>query len=360
MNYHAALAHFPKITYSRYKKLFGYFSNLANLWEAELDDLVKAGLEDNIAYEFIIWREENPVAQIEERLFFAKIQTVSLGEPRYPYLLSQIADPPHTIFVRGHLPAKETPLVAVVGTRRHSTYAKQICGDLVRPLASQGIAIVSGLALGIDGIAHNETLSVGGITVAVLGSGIDKDNIYPPARKHLAERIIDSGGAVISEYPPNFLPTQYSFPARNRIIAGLALGTLVIEAPAKSGSLITARCALDYNREVFTVPHPITSLLGIGNNNLIKMGAYLVTEPSDITNVLNLLNLKQETKGDNLQLDSATETAIWSILSREPKHIDSITRESGLDSSAVNSTLILMEIKGLAKNLGGMMYIKNR
>lgn len=359
MNYNAALAHFPKITYSRYKRLSGYFSNLALLWTTELDDLTKAGLEKQIAYEFIVWREEHPIGKIEENLAKEKIHTVSLGEPGYPKLLAQIADPPHTIFVRGKLPADNIPTIAVVGTRRHTTYAKQITSEIVRPLATQGIVIVSGLALGIDGIAHSETLSVGGTTIAVLGSGINKQYIYPSSHRHLAEKIIEMGGAVISEYPPEFLPTQYSFPARNRIIAGLALGTVVIEAPTGSGSLITARCALDYNREVFAIPHPITSPLGVGNNNLLKMGAHLVTEASDITDALNLLNLKQTTLNKEPTMASAAEAAIWSVLSREPKHINNIIKDSGLDSSAVNSTLILMEMKGIAKNLGGMNYVRN-
>src|SRR3989344_1658284 len=351
MNCLAALAHFPKITYSRYKKLFGYFSNLEYLWEVELDELIKSGLEENISHEFILWREDHPVEKIEEKLNNENINTVSLGEQNYPKLLAQIADPPHTIFFRGKSPTDDIPSIAIVGTRRHTMYAKQITGEIVRPLASQGLVIVSGLALGIDGIAHSETIAVGGTTIAVLGSGINKQHIYPASHRYLAEKIIDRGGAVISEYPSGFLPTKYSFPMRNRIIAGLTLGTVVIEAPAGSGSLITARAALDYNREVFAVPHPITSLLGVGNNNLLKMGAHLVTESSDITDTLNILNLKQTILNKEPVMASAAEATIWPTLGREPKHINNIIKESGLDSSAVNSTLILMEMKGMVKNL---------
>lgn len=359
MNYLAALAHFPKITYSRYKKLCGYFSNLEYVWEVELDELIKSGLEEQIAHEFILWREKNPLEKIEEKLDSENIHTVSLGDTNYPKLLAQIADPPHTIFIRGKLPGNNIPSIAIVGTRRHTTYAKQITGELVRPLASQGLVIISGLALGIDGIAHSETIAVGGITIAVLGSGINKQHIYPASHHYLAEKIIDRGGAIISEYPSGFLPTKYSFPMRNRIIAGLTLGTVVIEAPVGSGSLITARAALDYNREVFAVPHPITSLLGVGNNNLLKMGARMVTEATDITDALNILNLKQTTLNKEPIMASATEATIWSTLGREPKHIDNIIKESGLDSSAVNSTLILMEMKGMVKNLSGMNYIRH-
>lgn len=359
MNYHAALAHFPKITYSRYKQLLGYFSNLKQLWEAELDDLIKARLEENIAYEFIIWREENPVSKIEERLDKEGIYTISLGETGYPRLLSEIADPPHTLFIRGRLSNDERPHLAVVGTRRNSLYGQQVTQDLVATLARRGLVIVSGLALGIDGLAHEATLSASGQTIAVLGSGIDRQHIYPSAHKQLAERIITQGGAIISEYPPGFIPTQYSFPARNRIIAGLALGTLVIEAPEESGALITAKCALDYNREVFAIPHQITSPQGMGGNNLIKLGAIPVTNSKDITNALNLLDLKEMAQTPGPSPTSPAEAALLNILSREPQHIDAITKTSGLDSSTVNSTLILMEMKGWARNLGGMMYIKN-
>ncbi|MBI5221863.1 MAG: DNA-protecting protein DprA, partial [Candidatus Magasanikbacteria bacterium] len=235
MNYHAWLAHFPKITYTRYARLRAYFGDLKNLYIAELDEIVKAGIEENIALEFLTWRDKNPLEKILERLQKEKIYTVSLGEDNYPTLLSQINDPPHTLFVRGSLPPVEQPTLAVVGTRRFTTYGKLVCEDLVTPLAAQGIVIVSGLALGIDGIAHTATLEAGGTTIAVLGSGINKTHIFPSAHKPLAEKIIAGGGAVISEYPVDFLPTQYSFPARNRIIAGLSLGSLIIEAPLKSG-----------------------------------------------------------------------------------------------------------------------------
>lgn len=358
MNYHACLAHFPKITYPRYARLKAYFFNLQNLWQAELDEIVKAGLEENIAYEFLIWKDNNPPEKILEKLVKENIYTVSLGEKNYPKLLSEINDPPHTIFVRGTLPSDDAPTLAVVGTRKMTTYGKHICEDLVAHSASEGIIIVSGLALGIDGVAHASALSAKGITVAVLGSGIDRATVYPAAHQPLAEKIISQGGALISEYPPGFLPTQYSFPARNRIIAGLSLGTLVIEAPARSGALITARCALDYNREVLAVPHAITSPTGAGPNNLIKLGAKLVSGPNDILETLNLQSIKQIVPTKALTADNPTEEKILNCLTKEPKNIDQIILESQLDSAAVNSALVIMEIKGLIKNLGGMNYIK--
>ena len=357
-NFTAPLAHFPKITYSRFQKLRAYFSNLENLWQAELPEMIAAGLEPEIAHEFIIWRETNPKEKISERLAKEGITAVSLGDPDYPKLLAEISDPPITLFIRGQLPNPKNPTLAVVGTRKFSEYGRLVCRQLVEPLARQGITIVSGLALGIDGIAHEATLTASGATIAVLGSGVDREHVFPTTNRQLAERIIASGGTVISEYPPGFAPTNYSFPARNRIIAGLSLGTLVIEAPEHSGALITARVALDYNREVMAVPHSINSLSGAGNNNLLKLGARVVTCPEDIIEALNLQDLqKMVARPLPLPLPASPQEAdILATLSREPKHIDVIIKESGLPGSLVMSTLTLMEMKKQVQNTGGMRY----
>ena len=359
MNYQAYLAHFPKIGSARFKKLKAYFFDLKNLHQADLDDLLKSGLEENIAAEFISWRQNNPIEKILERLEKEEIYTISLDDPTYPYLLSQITDPPHTLFVRGQLPQSQRPTLAVVGTRRFTTYGKLICEELVLPLATNGLVIISGLALGIDGIAHQATIEANGVTVAVLGSGVNQKSIFPAAHKLLAQKIIDSGGAIISEYPPDFAPTKYSFPARNRLIAGLSLGTLIIEAPAKSGALITARYALDYNREVMCVPHALTSPTGAGPNTLIQSGAKLIT---GYQNIMEALNLKISSPPPPLAITIDTSTPegkILNHLNREPKNINELIIQTGLNSSQIGSTLTMLEIKGLVKNLGGMNYIKN-
>ncbi len=359
MNYHAILAHFPKINYNRYQKLIGYFPNLADLWQAEFGELAKAGLDENIANEFLLWREAVSAEKITERLDKEGIRPISLPDKDYPRLLREIADPPHTIFVRGRLPPEETACLAIVGTRQHTVYGKLIAEKLAGELARLGVAIISGLALGIDGVAHTAALDAQGLTVAVLGSGLDSQHVYPAPHRRLAERIVSAGGAVISEYPPDFLAALYTFPARNRIIAGLSLGTLVIEAPESSGALITARCALDYNREVLAIPHPITSLKGVGCNNLIKMGAKLVSTAEDVLEALNLQSILQTSpRQAALPLDPA-EAKIMQALANEARQIDAIIKETALDSSVVNSTLTLMEIKGLVKNVGGMTYIKS-
>lgn len=357
MNYHALLAHFPKITSGRYQKLTAYFPDLKNLWEAEKTDLARAGLEEEIANEFLFWRGAARAEKILEKLDQENIEVISINDSIYPALLKEISDPPHTLFVRGRLPKNGSPALGVVGTRKFTAYGKFACQEIVGPLAGRGIIIVSGLALGIDAIAHQVALDNNCQTVAVLGTGIDKNSVYPAAHQHLAEKIIEAGGALISEYPPGFTPTQYSFPARNRIIAGLTLGTLIVEAPENSGALITAKCALDYNREIFAVPHSINSPTGIGPNNLIKMGAKAVTRASDITECLNLTELKEIINNKQILPANPTEAKILELLSQEPQHVDLIIKTSGMDSSSINSTLALMEINGKVLNLGGMNYV---
>ena len=360
MYHRAALAHFPQITYVRYRQLREHFLDLEKLWEAELEDLVKAGLEVEIADEFLNWRDANPAEKFAEILEREKIQTVALGDLDYPPLLAQIIDPPFVIFFRGQLPLPPQPALAIVGTRRCSVYGKRVTADFSSGLARQGINIVSGLALGIDGAAHEACLAGGGKTIAVLGSGVDRDHVFPTAHRGLADKIVAGGGAVISEYPPGFKPTSYSFPARNRIIAGLSLGVLVTEAPLGSGALITARASLDYNREVFVIPHSLYSPSGEGNNDLLKSGACLVTKVDDILNELNLQNLRSIV-GEKPAVSGLgpVDSRILSALSSESQSVDSVIRATGLDSATVGARLLFLEMKGLVKNLGGMMFVKN-
>jgi len=358
MNYHVLLSHFPKITPTRYQTMITYFKNVNNLWLAEIVELTQAGLPENVAHEFLIWRDKLNIDDITKNLAQNNIQTISLDEDNYPKLLKQITDPPLTLFYKGKLPPENQPKLAVIGTRKHSSYAKQICEELTEELSRQGLVIVSGLALGIDGIAHRSTLKTAGTTIAVLGSGINDQHIAPGIHLSLAHDIIKNGGVIMSEYPPGTSAGKHTFPARNRIVAGLSLGTLVIEAPEKSGSLITARLALEYNREVFSVPHPINSRLGIGNNNLLKMGAKLTTSANDILDELNLTSLQKEEAPHNISLPP-TQKLIYDTLSKEQKNIEHIIKECKLPSSQIISELTLMEMKGVVKHVGGMNYITN-
>ncbi|MBU4370105.1 DNA-processing protein DprA [Patescibacteria group bacterium] len=214
------------------------------------------------------------------------MQTIHIKDKNYPELLKEIYNPPQTLYINGQLKAKEMYPLAVVGTRKISLYGQKITRFLVKALAQAGFTIISGLALGVDGIAHQATLDAGGRTIAVLGSGLDI--IYPYSHQQLAQKIIESNGAIVSEYEPKTRPSKWAFPARNRIVAGMSLGILVIEAPKKSGALITARFALEQGREVFAVPGNVDNKNSEGCNLLIKMGAKPVTKPEDILESFNL------------------------------------------------------------------------
>lgn len=355
MHYFAALAYFPKITYRRFERLHQAFPTVEAIWNANWHKLVAAGFEEEIAFEFMQWRELCDIQKIEQELADDGVTTISLGEAKYPLLLSELPDPPITLFVRGTLPTIDTSL-AVVGTRRATNYGNEVTRMITTDMARQKIVIVSGLALGIDGVAHEAALDAHGITVAVLGSGVDEHTIYPASHRRLAERIIASGGALVSEYPPGFKPTQYSFPARNRIIAGLSRGTLVTEAPTTSGALITAKHALDYNRDVFAVPHPITSPTGQGGNSLIRMGAILVQEAANILETMHITWLPEQPM--ETPILNEIESKVITILSRIGIHIDQIAILANLPPTVVMGTLTLLEMRGLVKNAGGMQYIR--
>lgn len=344
------------MTHKRYRQLTGAFSSFEEIKKANFEELKKIGWEDNLIYEFNIWKDEVNEEQIQKVIKHENINCITQDDKNYPSLLKEIYDPPFCLFVRGKLKADDF-CIAVVGNRKFSPYGKQITEEIVFSLARSGVTIVSGLALGIDGIAHNSTLEAKGRTIAVLGSGINKQHIYPSAHKQLAEKIINEGGAVISEYPPGALPSRYTFPRRNRIIAGMSIGTLVTEAGETSGALITSQCALDNNREVFTIPHNITSPGGIGPNNLLKMGGQPITCAEDIIDALNLQDIKQYVKNKKIIPDSPIEEKLLQFISREPVHVDHIIKHSNLDSPTVNSTLTMMEMKGKIKNLGSMMYV---
>lgn len=353
------LSYFPKATTKRYQQLIAVFDNLDNAWQADSEALKTTGWDEKVIQEFLDWKnkiDENKIAKILEQ---ENIYCLTKDDEEYPELLKQIYDPPFCLFVRGNLDMIKFP-VAVVGTRKFTNYGKQVTEEIIFELAKQGITIVSGLALGIDGIAHETTINAGGKTIAVLGTGINRKHVYPASHYQLSEKIIASGGALVSEYPPGALPSKYSFPRRNRIIAGLSIGTLVIEAPEDSGALITSQYALDNNREVFAIPQNINSINSAGGNNLLKNGAHLVTKAEDILEVLNLQDIKEFIDSQEIIPDSPVEAEILKTLSKEPIHVDAITKLTKMDSPTINATLTLMEMKGKVKNLGGMNYILSR
>ena len=278
---------------------------------------------------------------------FSHSSNVYSADLQYPRLLKEAPGHPNRIFLKGRL--REVPLVAVVGTRRPTPYGKQVTQEIVTDLVRAGVGIVSGLAMGIDAVAHKTAVEQGGYTVAVLGCGIDK--IYPSINRDLHHQILNSGGAIVSELPSDTAPRKHYFPARNRIIAGMSMGVLVTEADWKSGTLHTANFALDYGRDVMAVPGDIYRESSAGPHNLIRQGANLVTEASQILSVLNIEPLKDSK--NSLRPASDNEGILIGLLMKGISSSHQLVEESGMDASTFAQTITLMEISGRVKNLGG-------
>lgn len=275
---------------------------------------------------------------------------------QFPTLLGEIPDPPKMLYLEGKLPkGADLKWLTVVGSRRHSSYGREACQKLIEGLAGFPIVIVSGLAVGIDSIAHRAAISVGLKTVAVPGSGLGRDIIFPQANKKLADEIIEAGGALLSEFEPDFKATLYSFPQRNRIMAGLSQATLIVEAGEKSGTLITAKLATDYNRDLLAVPGSIFSSLSAGVHQFLKLGATPVTSSEDI---LRALGFNVETQEKVLPEDlSDDEKKVLELLAIEPLARDDLIRELGLATSDANTLLGVMELRGLIKETLGEVRV---
>lgn len=281
-----------------------------------------------------------------------EIKTVDIKDKDYPNLLRKIKNPPRVLYVKGKMLPNE-PCFAIVGTRRFSSYGKQAALEIAVDLSEAGLTIVSGLAPGIDTFAHLSVIEGNGRTIAVLGTGIDKKSIYPQLNLKLSEKIIDTNGALVSEYMPGTRGTKFTFPQRNRIIAGLSIGILVIEAKEKSGALITADYALSQNRKLFAIPGSIYSSNSRGPNNLIKNGAKLVENANDI---LKELNLPLANKVGKITGETEEENLILEALKEESLYIDKIIERTKLQAPVVSGILTILEIKRKIKNLGGGIY----
>jgi len=308
------------------------------------------------------WRAEKEVAAVRR----IGCRVVQWNEPEYPQTLLQIYDPPVVLYVRGDAGILNAPSLSIVGTRRPTVYGTQMAERMGRDLAKRGLAIVSGLARGIDAIAHEGATSVGGRAIGVLGTGIDV--CYPKENKKLYEKVLERG-AIISELPTGSHPAPENFPVRNRIIAGMPLGVVIVEGKEHSGSLITARLAMEFGREVFGVPGNVTQEVSFAPNQLIKQGAKLVTCAEDVIEELPtpvraaLVQAEAlETEQRNLLAAeglSPTEKKIYELLSaEESRHIDDLVESSGLNSSDVLATLFNLEMKGIIRQLPGKQFSK--
>ncbi len=286
------------------------------------------------------------------------MRALTWHDEQYPKLLREVYDRPPVLYVRGELTAADEWAVAVVGTRRVTVYGRQVAEEMARGLAANRVTVVSGLARGVDAIAHRAALESGGRTIAVLACGLDL--VYPPEHKRLAEQIIERG-ALISDYPLGTQPRSEFFPRRNRILSGISLGVLVVEGDLKSGALITARQALEQNREVFAVPGSIYSPNSRGTNKLIQdVGAKLTLDVQDILAELNLTMAAQQIEMTELIPADDTENALLRHVGAETVHIDAVRRESGLPIATVTSTLAMLELKGLVRQVGRMNYVRAR
>jgi DNA processing protein len=357
LKYLLALDSFDKFGPASLRKLLGFFPCAESAFKASLGDLISAGINEKIANEFAKERIKISPDNIMEEIQKEGVKIALIKDKEYPPLLSEIYEPPLILYYKGEIEDKNPFAIAMVGTRKFSAYGKQAAEKITKDLVLRNCTIISGLALGIDTISHYTALDNGGRTVGVLGTGVDRKSIYPSSNCHLADKIIGSGGMIISEFPLKTLPLKYNFPRRNRIISGLSLGTVVVEAGERSGALITANFALEQNREVFAVPGNIFSAVSKGPNKLIRAGAKPVMDVSDIMESLDSSKTYSHIEIKKILPESIEEKTILAHLSHEPKHADELVRLTKLSTSVINSTLTIMEMKGIAKNIGGMMYV---
>lgn len=345
----------PTFTARLFKEIYTLKEPIENIFFAEESELKKFGLSNKCIQEIVIARDKYVPEKVIDELNKRGIRPLFIFDKEFPSRLREIADPPFLLYVRGNVNWEQL-MICIVGSRNMTDYGIQTTEKIASDLAANGVIVVSGLALGIDAIAHQATINEGGTTVAVLGHGIDR--VYPSSNVQIAKDILEHG-AIISEYPCGVHPAKHTFPARNRIISGLCQGLVVTEAAEGSGSLITARSALEQNREVFAVPGSIFNLNSAGTNNLIKMGAHPITSVQDIFDEFGISHPEVATSFREIVGSSDEERAIIDILRLEPKHIDEITRVSGLSHSAVSTALTMMEVGGKVKHLGNMTFRLN-
>lgn len=354
LKYWVGFSGIPGIGRVRIFQLKEYFGSLQDAWKAPEGKLKQAGLDSRSLDALVTLRPRISLDTDMERLHSYKVKALACEDPGYPAKLKEIYDYPPVLYVRGDLPVQDEPCLAVVGTRRPTIYGRQVTEEIVADLARSRITIVSGLARGIDSVAHRAALDTGGKTIAVFASGLDI--VYPGENAKLAQSIIEQG-ALVSEHPLGVRPKAEKFPLRNRIMSGLSLGVLVVEAGEKSGALITAQQAVEQNREVFAIPGSILSPASKGTNRLIQEGAKLVRNYADILEELNLTIVVQQMEIKEFSPAGEVESAILKQLTPEPNHIDEICRRSGLPMPEVSSTLAMLELKGIAKQVGNMNYV---
>ncbi len=345
----------PDIGTKRILQLVDAFGSLQVAWGASRQQLLKAGLSEAVVDGMLAARDELNLDREMQRVRRVDAFLLTLADDNYPQHLRDLDDAPALLYVRGELLPHDRLAVCIVGTRKATVYGKDVAYQLARELAANGVTVVSGLAQGIDAAAHQGALDAGGRTIGVMGNGIS--DVYPQESLPLAREIIRSG-AVITEFPIGTAPTARNFPRRNRVMSGLSLGVLVVEAGEKSGALITARHAAEQGRDVYAVPSNIFNMEGRGTNRLIQDGAKLVMSAADILEEIEITHTIRETSITTHETvpPSDDEGRLLQLLSNDPIHIDDLVRVSGLPVAAVSSTLTILELKGLARAVGRMQY----
>mgnify|MGYP001615294679 CR=1 FL=1 len=357
LKYLHALNSIPGVGLATLRALKNNLGNFETAWAAGEEALRSSGVRTQ-ELQAILWKRPSIHPDREmEKLIRENVWLVTEDDEKYPERLKEISNPPLLLYGRGDARILKNDLTfGVVGTRRPTHYGLEATENIVHGLVEAGVTTVSGLATGIDARSHEATLEAGGKTIAVLGSGVDPNSIFPPENKGLARRIAESGGAVISEYAPGTPAVKEHFPARNRIIAGLSRGVLVVEAREKSGALITARFALEQNRDVFALPGPIFSLTSTGPNKLIQEGAKLILGSENILEEWGMgYNESKGARGDR-ELEGREKQILESL--EEALGVDALQEKTGMETSQIIAALSMLELKGRIRSLGNDTYQK--
>ncbi|GAC1642576.1 MAG: DNA-processing protein DprA [Chloroflexota bacterium] len=355
VRYLVGLSLLPGIGPARFQKILQHFGEPERAWRAPEKDLARLGVESKFLPQIAEKRRSLSLDREMERIRRLEVSVLTMNDAGYPQQLAEVFNAPPILYVKGEITRVDDQSLGVVGTRSPSVYGKEVATRIVPELVRNGLTVVSGLARGIDSIAHNAALDAGGRTIAVLGCGIDV--VYPPENRNLYGRIARQG-AVITEYPLGTKPDAYNFPARNRIISGISLGTLVVEAQAGPGALITADYALEQNREVFAFPGRSTDRGSAGCNKLIRDGrAKLVTSTEDILEELDLTVAVQQLEIKAVIPANDDEGRLLALLSHEPVHIDDLCRQSSMAAPTVTGTMLMLELKGVVRQVGTMNYV---
>ncbi|MBN2048742.1 MAG: DNA-processing protein DprA [Anaerolineaceae bacterium] len=338
---------------ARIRLLLEHFQDLEIAWNAPPDALKAAGLTDRLVENVITQRNQFDVEKYWQKLADHQITVLTWEDSAYPRRMLEIHNPPPVLYLRGNLLLDDEWAVCIVGTRRVTSYGRQVTRELATFLAQNGITVISGLARGVDSVAHKAALDAGGRTIGVLGCGVDQ--IYPPENRVLAVEMIQSG-AVLSDYAPGTPPESSNFPPRNRIISGMSLATIVIEAGERSGALITATFAVEQGRDVFAVPGPIYAPQSVGCNRLIQQGAQPLLRPEELLDLLKLDRYPEQRKVREQFQVEPFERTILTMIRDEALHVDELCERCDEPVEKISSALIMMELKGLVRQESDMTY----